>query len=417
MPTLLIPISDINAYLAFAKQSVGGTSVTPTYFPRWDDGSTFAVETKTEEIWEGDGSRHLSQIIKNGQEVKAKLISYLRPVELGFFEQLANGLSSDTYTGPTVSTTLNGATLAGATTIAVHTNTGLTGSGTKTLIIDPGLSTEEIATFTTPPTGGSDPYTLTVVSSGTLKFAHSDAAVVKTNASHVLIDAYDGPYATMEVCLGGLHALAGETIRVRDCKVDAWKVIGEKGKLLQYEIDFIGIACVVQNAPLTVTLENRQPFIFYSAAFTLNGSTSGDALGIFKFTLERKNNLDDQIQTTAVTPAAIIFAKHDTKVMADLIMQSMALYNLMYFGSTTGTSDSSSIGAGSITILFAPPDGFHTLQYSVTTMHYSLVKPPAMKTDGKHYEMSIEASGVSNNGLNASIVTTTLQNAQYSAYN
>lgn len=375
----------------------------------------FSVETKTEEVWEGDGSRHLSQVIKNGQEVKIKLISYLRPVELGFFEQAGNGIGSDGLITPSVSTTLAAATLLGATSITIHANTGLTGSGTIALILDPGLITEEIALFTIPATGGSDPYTITVANSGTLKFAHSNSAVVKTAASHVLTDQYDGPYLTTECCLGGLNAQGGETIRVRDCKVDTWKITGEKGKLLIYEIDFIGIACVVQSVS-TVTLENHQPFMFYSAVFLLNGSSSGDALGIYKFTIERKNNLDDQIQTTSVNPAAIIFAKHDTKVTADIIMQTMALYNLMYFGSTSGTADSSSIGAGAIQVTFSPPDSFHLLQYIVTTMHYTTVKPPTMKTDGKHYELSIEASGVSNQGANASIVTTSVHNAQYTAY-
>lgn len=414
-----IPISANNSYFAFGKQTVQGTAVAPTYFPRFEDGSGIDINTKSEEIWEGDTSPFLSMVIKNGQMVKLKFLSYLRPVELGFFLQAMDGIGSDNWnsgTSPTASTTLHGATLVGATSIATHANTGLTGSGTIALVLDPGLSTEEEAVFTIPATGSADPYTLTVANSGTLKYAHADAATVKSAAIHVFTRQYDGPYITSEVCLGQLHSQAGETLRVRDCKVNSVKVTGEKGKLWMHEFEIDGIATVVQGSPSTVTLENRQPFIFYNSVFTLDGSTSGDALGIDKVAIERKNNLDDGIQTTAVTPAAIIFGKSETKITLNLIMQNLNQFNKMYFGSTAGTTDSNVIAVGSFLVVLTQADSFHILQYNVTTVAYTLVKAPTPKTDGKHYEMSVESVGTSNMGLNASVLTTTLNNAQYAAY-
>lgn len=415
MPTLIIPVSENNAYFGFGKQSVGGTSVAPTYFPRFENGAELAIETKTEEIWEGDTSPFLSQVVKNGQMTKLKFASYLRPAELGFFLQGADGIGSDAYTAPTVSTSLSALTAIGATSITVAASTGLTGNGTIALVLEAGLSTEEVALFATPATGAG-PYTLTVANGGALKYAHANAGGVRSVATHVFTRQYDGSYLSSEVCLGGLHSQAGETLRVRDCKVDSCKITGDKGKLVLYEFEIVGIATVVQGSPSTVTLENRQPFIFYNAAFTLNGSTTGDTLGINKMTIERKNNVDTAIQTTAVTPAAFIFGKNENKITLELIMTTLNLFNLMYFGSTGGTTDSSAIATGSFLVVFTQADTFHVLQINVATIAYTQVKPPVPKTDGKHYTMTVESVGTSNQGLNASVVTTTLNNAEYVAY-
>ena len=84
--TLIIPLRSNNAYIGLAKQTVSGTAVAPTTFPRWLDGTNIQIELKSEEIRESDTSRRLSQVIKNGQSVKLKLSCSPRPIELGLFE-------------------------------------------------------------------------------------------------------------------------------------------------------------------------------------------------------------------------------------------------------------------------------------------------------------------------------------------
>lgn len=414
----LIPIRSDNAYFGLGMQSVQGTAVAPTSFPRWLDGSSIEWDMKTEEVWEGDGTRHLSQLWKNGQSVKFKLVFNPRPIEAGLIEKALNGANSDTPTAAVLATTTTTTITAGtSTTVTLSSVTGLPGSGTVAIALDPGLPTEEIGIFSLPPSGS----VLTLVASynnGTGKFAqsHTSGAVARTSTAHVFVDKFDGDYWTIEVGLGNLGGAAGPTLRCRDCKLESVKVSGKAGSLITYETEWNGIATVSTGLPATVTLEMHSPFFYTSGTWTLNGSTTGDALNVESFDLTRKNNLDTGIQTEQLTLAALIFGNLSVDVSLGIVFQNAQLLNLTYFGSTTGTTDAQPIGAGSLLLLFTQPDTFHTLQYNVATMHYSKTKPPEPKKDGKHYMLDIAATGVSNQGASAYICQATVTNTQTAAY-
>ncbi len=192
--TALAPLRASNGYIGLGKQSVIGNAVSPTIFPRWRDGSVLSVELKAEDVEEGDTSAQLSAIIKNEQSVKIKLIFVARPIIAGFVETAALRSGSDTYTGPTVSTTtssvlalgatanttLNGAVAAGATSIVVTSNTGFTPSGFSIpVILDAGTNVSEVVTLTSAASGTT--FTVTA-----LKFAHASGATVQTPAGFTL---------------------------------------------------------------------------------------------------------------------------------------------------------------------------------------------------------------------------------------
>src|SRR6185369_5209368 len=119
----IVPIRADNAYVGIGKQSAQGTPVAPSTFVRWLDGTKFEFDLKVEEVWEGDGTRRLSQVIKNNQSVKSAIVFNPRPIELGLFETACMGAGSDAITVPTVSTQLSAGTSIGATTITVSSNT------------------------------------------------------------------------------------------------------------------------------------------------------------------------------------------------------------------------------------------------------------------------------------------------------
>lgn len=413
----VVPIRDDNAYVGIAKQTVQGTGVAPSTFVRWLDGTKFAFDLKTEAIWEGDGTRHLSQLIKNRQSVKSTIVFNPRPIELGFFEQACMGISSDTVTAATVSTTISANTLVGATTITVASNTGLTGSGTIILILSPGSANEEVATFTIPATGAG-PYTLTVANSGTLKNAHSSGDAIRSVTTHVLTDQTDGNYFTIEFGLGSLYGGAGPTIRIIDCKIDQIKRSSKAGTLLEYTVEFSGISTLSQGSPATVAFEAHNPFLFTQSntGWTLNSSTTGDALEVEMMDIVQKNNLDLDIQTEQLTLAAIIFGNLDVTVTADVVMQNSQLIALTYWGSTSGTADSQTMGTGNMTVKFTQADGFHTVQYQMLTLHYDKLTEPTPKKDGKHYKVGISAQSVSNQTANTYLLQTTVTNSQTTAY-
>src|SRR5487761_2767401 len=202
----VVALRSDRAYAGFAKQSGQGVSTAPSLFPRWLDGTSLEIDAKLEDIWEGDNSRRLSQIIKNGQQVKIKHVCYPRPNELGFIDAAAQGSGSETVT-----TALSSASLVGATSVSVAANTGLTGTGTIALVIDHGLATEEIATFTLPATGAG-PYVLTVANGGALQKAHASGATIQASTLHTITDQADGAYYSIEVSIGDT---AGIIIRVR----------------------------------------------------------------------------------------------------------------------------------------------------------------------------------------------------------
>jgi hypothetical protein len=412
-----LPISNDNAYFGIAKQSVQGTPVAPSSFPRWLDGSKIDWAVTTKEIREGDSTRRLSQVIKNKQEVKITTTLNPRPIELGLIEQAAMGASSDTVTAATVATTLSALTTVGATSISVAANTGLTGSGTIVLVLEPGTATEEIAIFTTPPTG-SGPYALAVSNTyngGALKLAHANAGVVRSVTLHTLTDQFDGSYYTLEVGIGSLRSAAGLTMRVRDCKVDSIKRSSKAGELLEYEVTWAGIAVSVQSVPATVSYENHQAFFYTQGTWTLNGSTAGDALAVESFDLQQKNNVNGP-QTESITLAALIFGKVDVNVNFNFVMQNAQLILLQTTGSTTGTADAQAIAAGAMNLVFTQADGFHSVMYNMQTLNYTKVPVPEPKNDGKYFSVSAAAASTSNMGLNTYVLQTTVGNAQTATY-
>lgn len=412
-----LPIRNDNAYFGCAKQSVQGTPVAPSSFFRWLDGSKIDWAVTTKEIREGDTTRRLSQVIKNKQEVKLTTALNPRPIELGLIEQAAMGAGSDAVTPAAVATTLSALTLVGATSITVAANTGLTASGTIVLILEPGTVTEEIAIFTIPATG-SGPYTLAVsgtYNGGALKLAHANSGVVRAVTLHTLTDQVDGSYYTMEVGIGSLSGAAGLTMRVRDCKVDSIKRSSKAGELLEYEVTWAGIAVSVQGSPATVSYENHQAFFYTQGTWTINGSTSGDALAVESFSLEQKNNVNGP-QTESITLAALIFGKVDVNVNFNFVMQNAQLILLNTTGSTTGTADTQAIAAGAMNLVFTQADGFHSVAYDMKTLNYTKVPVPEPKNDGKYFDIAAAAASTSNMGQNTYVLQTTVGNAQTATY-
>lgn len=420
--SILTPFRGSNFYIGFSEQSDPNTAVAPSVFPRWKNGTKIEITPTFEEVDEGDGSRRTTLLIKNGQEVKITLVSSLRPNERGYFEKWAQGASSDTYTAPTISTTLSALTAVNAASITVASNTGLTGSGTIALVLEAGTATEEIAIFTIPTTG-TGPYTLAVDPSyngGHLKLAHANSGTVKSKATHVIPDqSGDGPYVTVEAGWGILYSAGGTAIRIKACKVDKFTTAFEKGKILMDTIEMVGIVSTVQVSPATVTLEQHAPFIFYQGAYTVDGNSTAQALR--KGSIERSNNLDADTQGEGLNPTCLVFTKLDVKLKWSLILTVFSAIYQTFFGSKTGTTDSTQVGLGSFNALFTQPDGINSLQYNVLTVGYTNSPWPAAAEDGKHWDLDVEGTSVvvplSGAGPNnAYKLQTTLTNTQYGAY-
>jgi hypothetical protein len=495
----LVPLRANNAYFGMAKQTVQGTAVAPTTFPRWLDGTAIDLALSVEEIMEGDSTRHISLIVKNKQEVKLKLATYVRPIVAGLIEAATMGTGSDaittttptststgavtagsstsitltsgtgfaatgqsgtfqmlvgvgtsadpyetvTFTAPTsgavltvaagyntgkfaqshpsgttvanvaaINTSFTSSAIVGATTIVVGNQIGI--SGTPLVVLSPGTINEEVVTLTASSVTGTGPWTYTLAGSATLKNAHTSGDTVIAAVSHVETDQTEGDYYTCEVNLGGA---SGITLRVRDCKVDQCKISADSGKVVKYEVDLTGIACTVQGTPSTVTLENHLPFLFTQAngAWTIDGSTTGDAVAIQKLEITRKNNLD-AVQTEALILAAIIFGKLQAEASLTIVYSNNTKINQAFFGSATGTTDAQPVVIGSVLVTFTQADGMNALTLSLPSLVYSKVTLPVPKADGKAFTLPIMGNSTSNNGATAYMMKTTVANFQTTTY-
>lgn len=501
MPT--IPIRSDNTYLGIGLQPNGqGTATAPTNFPRALDGSSIELDAKMEDVWEMDGSRRLSMIIKNSQMAKIKLVVTPRPVEAGLLERAAHGLSADVVTAAATPSTTTTATITAnvSTSVAVAAGTGFAAPATGTIqcLVDGGTAVAEVVTFTLPiatltltvaasynggkfknshssgatvvgiatvdssvtsnsivgagtlsvgnnnglsgfpltlcvsqgtaaeefvtfsGVTGAGPYSLTVAASyngGAMLNAHSSGDAVVSGVSHVMTDQYDGSYYSIEVGLGSLNAQGGITLRVRDCKLESIKRSGKAGSLLLYEVEFSGLVTVVQGSPATVTLENHQPILFTNGVWTLDGSTTGDALTVEEFDLTQKNNTD-WVQAEKLTGEAIIFGRVQVDVSIKIIYQSSTLYiQKTYMGGTGGTTDAQAVGTGSLLVTFASVDNLSSIAYKILTLVYTKAGLPVQKSDGKHYSIPLQASSTSNQGQNAYVLQSTVVNSQSTPYN
>lgn len=405
--SLVIPIRSSNAYVGIGKQSVGGTPVAPTIFPRWLDGTTIDITLKEERILEGDGTRRLSQVIKNQQMTKVKIVCIPRPIELGFFEAAALGINADTVTAAVYSSSVSAAHLAGDTNLVVGSVSGMPAAPTS-LVYDPGSATEEIVQVTS--NAGTS---LTVLP---LKFAHGASKNVLSPTTHVLTDQNDGNYYSVEVGLGSLNGAAGTTLRVRDCKLDTINRSAKAGQLLTYTMEFTGIASIVQGTPSTITLEAHNPFYYDTGVWNLDGSLTGDALEIETFALDQKNNLDTGIQSESLTLDATIFGAIAVTLTGTAVFTTANRLFSIYFGSSSGTTDAQAIYSGSLNLTFTQVDGFHALTYTITTLHYTKGTWPVPKADGKHYQLPFVAESVTNQGVNLFVLQSTVKNTQTTSY-
>lgn len=404
---LIVPIRSNNAYIGIGKQTVGGTAVAPTVFPRWLDGSQLEFALKTESIREGDTTRRLSQVIKNQQYVKVKLLCLPRPVELGFLEQAAMGTGADTFTTAAYSSSVAATHAVGDTTLVVGSVTGLP-TPPCALVYDPGSTTEEIVQVSSNATT-----TLTVAP---LKYAHGTNKTILSSSSHAIADQSAGDYYTVEVGIGNLFGAGGPTLRVRDCKVESIKRSSKAGMLLTYEVDFVGITTTQTGSPATPTYELHPPFYYESGVWTLDGATTGDALVVESFAIEQKNNLDVGIQSEALTLDATIFGLLDVSVTYDVVFTNPAKIYSAYFGSATGTTDAQAIGAGALSVNFTQADNFHALTLTCTTLHYTKVGVPVPKVDGKHFAMPVTAESVTNQSANPNVIQATVLNTRNTVY-
>lgn len=97
MPVQAFPES--LGYFGYGLQSVKGTPVAPTIFPRFIGTPSIHPAINSEVIREGDNTRRVSKIIKNQQHWAGAIGLYPRPIEMGWGIARFCGTGADVVTG------------------------------------------------------------------------------------------------------------------------------------------------------------------------------------------------------------------------------------------------------------------------------------------------------------------------------
>lgn len=393
----LAVIRDNLFYVGAAKQSAWGTAVTtPTWYHRWLDGTDISDSVQYGSEREGDTSPYISLVWKTGQYWSFKVTEYIRPQGVGYVLEALLGVGSDTYTAPTKSTTLSGAgNTAGSTSIVTVGDLG--NVGTMAVNIDPGYSNNlyEVVTLDLTSRAGTGPYTYTIATGGKLKNSHAAAAVVTSQAKHVLTRQLVGfDPCTYEFGYGLATTATKGAFRVTDAVCTDVTLSGERGKPWKLEHTWIGATGKLLTAlQPSVTYEGTNqigaaggPLVWYQGSqWLLNGAASGNAATIESFQVQLKNSVAwDDLQSEALTPAYFLPGNFDVSGSMTVEFQSFAQYYDMYFGSPTAANNATDdyhVGFESVDLICAP-DAINSLEINLPSIYYTAAKL-SPKLDGK----------------------------------
>lgn len=412
-------------YMGFAKQSVWGTAVAPTFFSRWLDGSDAEPNTKVQKEREGDTSPFIALMYKTEQMWELKITEYIRPIGVGIILQALLGTGSDSYTAPTQTTTLNAATIIGATTFTTVASIGNTSTGYFNFTPGYASAVYEVQNVNLASRTGSGPYTYTL-QSGAFSYAHNSADTVNNASTHVFTrqqttyDAY-----SWEVAFG--NTTFGKVFRIVNCVCTGLTLTSDMGKPLKLEHTWVGSQSAIQAAFSTISQEGTNlvgvaggPLVHFHAGSTwsIDGSTSGNAAGIRQFKLTMKNSTKpEDMQSELVYAPYFLQGDFEIDGQLQVIFESYNQYLNTYFGSssaTTGATDSYLVGTGAFTTTWTS-DGVNSLAVSLPFVGYTAAKIDPPKLDAKPVYQNLQFSAYKTPAF-PTPVTFTLTNSQASQY-
>jgi hypothetical protein len=396
-------------YVAGAKQSAWNTAITtPVWYHKWLDGTDVIDGAQHQAEREGDTSRYVSLVYKSGQYWGFKVVEYLRPRTAGFVFENFFGSGSDTYTGPTKSTTLSGSgNTAGSTTVVTVGDLGNTSNGY--LNITPGLTsaTYEVVNVDYTSRTGVGPYTYTLMNSGTLKQSHLAGDAVTSNSKHVFKpNSFQFDPCTYEIGYGVAGQGTRRAIRLTDCVCSDFGLVGDRGKPWRFEHTWIAasgknLGNTLQASPAYegtgVIGGGGAPFMFYQGSqWNVNGAATNNAASIVSVSIQGKAGVTwDEHVNESLNPTFFLPGDFDVSGNMTVQFQSYQQYDQMYFGSNnpaTNATDSYIVGTESLDLI-AQSDGINSLEINLPFTFYNAGRL-SPKLDGKPMMQSLSFTGL-----------------------
>jgi hypothetical protein len=202
-------------------------------------------------------------------------------------------------------------------------------------------------------------------------------------------------------------------VRVQDCVLTNFDLEGEANRPLKTTAEYVGRKAQLLGTAATVTLEAADCMRFVNGVFTINGSDLSARITKFKITVNR--GVDDNIMTNEITPKDFIWGSRKISIDFEILYDSNDFMRLVYFGGTSGTTDSPNEGIGSIDFTFykSGDPTQESFEIKIPKVFYT-GKPVAPRLDGRVLRQEISA--VAARPASGSILECVLTNSRSTAY-
>jgi len=158
--------------------------------------------------------------------------------------------------------------------------------------------------------------------------------------THTITPATSVPWLSIERQLASI----ADCERLVDCVIESLVIEGKGGLPLKATVNYLGTKGTHGESAATASYEADRPFMFFDAAFQVNGSA---AETITEFRLAIKNLFDTDLFTTEIYRADIPLIGRDIEVEFGFPMENLDQYREVLYGTSSGTTPAESLKTGS----------------------------------------------------------------------
>ncbi len=161
--------------------------------------------------------------------------------------------------------------------------------------------------------------------------------------THTITPAASVPWLSIERQLASI----ADCERLVDCVIESLVIEGKGGLPLKATVGFLGIRGTHGIAAASATYEADRPYMFFDAAFQVNGSAVAT---VTEFRLAIKNLFEADLYTTEVYRADLPLIGRDVEVEFGFPMENLNQYREVLYGTSTGTALAETLKTGSFEI-------------------------------------------------------------------
>lgn len=219
--------------------------------------------------------------------------------------------------------------------------------------------------------------------------------------THTLALADPLPYLTFEAAFYDSQIID----RIGDSKIAMLEIEAEAGKEALVNVDLLGSFVEGQGSAATVSFTNPAtdgPMkLSPHSVFTLSGPTDASTIAgqIAKMKLKIDQGMDAVMGPGVIYPIALHEQARKIEYELEVYFAGEALYNLVHYGASAGTSVSDGVSTGAFDVVFtstaASPGPERSIKLTSANIFW-LTATPEFSPDGKTGKMTVKATAFRN---------------------